>query len=563
MDIYAARPFKARNAEDFELSMILDVFVSPLGDARNPFDYENSIVKGGMGSGKSIFLKANYAYYLYAVLPSLLAEEDVVLPVLIRLSDFQHIKEPSEIYAAVIIQCIKELAALYGKLDSAERLLKLHSGMQSLPRMLIEPSRAGQVLEDVLKMTAEEYTETITHELGLKGGAAHEFMEVGAEFRKTAVKELVQKRNPGIGDVHDAYRRLLGDFNGSILLLIDEAGSLDRSFFQEGQQTSLFETLMNQFRTAEYLRTKIAVYPHSYSDILVETRYGDLVQLTEDVVEESGYFRFRERALSVMDKYIQAASDRRIKAHDVFNVNPSPKASGDALEQILYASGGNMRRLLHILDQCMTEASAMYNGRTKVEMDHVMGALRKHSVAAESIHTGLEREFLDTLAHTCRSRSTHRFQFPYKSPILAKYIGRSEEHNVLTITSAGAGRRGTTYQFDYAFCVNHDIPTHYIKNTEKIDKARSRQSGSWITRIAQISEQIIEHARIPGKVEGALQFVKGDIAFVIGDDGQDYFVARDNIIEADRAKALIEGKRIRYYPVRYDGAKIALAVEIL
>ena len=73
MDIYAARPFKARNAEDFELSRILDVFVSPLSDGRNPFDYENSIVKGGMGSGKSIFLKANYAYFLYSILPCLQA----------------------------------------------------------------------------------------------------------------------------------------------------------------------------------------------------------------------------------------------------------------------------------------------------------------------------------------------------------------------------------------------------------------------------------------------------------------------------------------------------------
>lgn len=563
MDIFEMRPFKARNAEDFELSMILDVFVSPLGDNRNPFDYENSIVKGGMGSGKSIFLKANYAYYLYAILPSLLASKPVVLPALIRLSDFQHLRQPSEIYNAVIVQCVKELADLYTQLRSADRLMKLHLGMQSLPRMLVEPSRAGEVLEDVLKLTAEEYTETITHELGAKTGVTSKFMEAGADYRKTDVKELVQKRNPGISDVHDAYRRLLGDFDGSILLLIDEAGSLDRSFFQEGQSTSLFETLMNQFRTAEYLRTKIAVYPHSYSDILIETRYGDMIQLTEDVVDDTGYLRFRERALSVMDKYIQAASDRRVKTHDVFNVNPSPKASGDALEQILYASGGNMRRLLHILDQCMSEVVSLRNGRTKVEMDHVLSALKRHSAATESIHVGPERDFLETLAATCRSRSTHKFQFPYKSPVLGKYIGRSEEHNVLTINSAGAGRRGTTYQFDYAFCVHHDIPTHYVKNTERIDKTRSRQTGTWITRVAQISEQVIEHAKIPGKVEGALQFVKGDFAFVVGEDGQDYYVAKENVIEADREKALIEGKRIRYYPVRYEGAKIALAVEIL
>ena len=88
MNIYTARPFKNRNAEDFDISDILDVFVNPLSDLRSPFDYENSIIKGGMGSGKSIYLKANYAYYMYSIMPALLSEEPVVLPVLIRLSDF-------------------------------------------------------------------------------------------------------------------------------------------------------------------------------------------------------------------------------------------------------------------------------------------------------------------------------------------------------------------------------------------------------------------------------------------------------------------------------------------
>lgn len=563
MNIYELRPFKARNAEDFELSAILDIFVSPIVDAKNPFDYENSIVKGAMGSGKSIFLKANYAYYLYSIIPSLLAGEPVVLPVLIKLSDFQHIKEPHEIYNAIIVQVMKELAGLYQQLSSADRLIQLHHGMRSLPQGIVAPSRSGKVLEDILKLTADEYKETVTSEIGAKGSITHQFIELGTDFKKTAVKEVQQKRSPGIGDIHDAYAHLLGTFNGSLLLLIDEAGSLDKSFFKDGEHTSLFETLMNQFRTAEYLRTKIAVYPNSCSDILVETRYGDTVPLTENVDDELGYFKFRERALSIIDKYIFTVSDGSMKMHDVFVLNLSPRAIGDPLEQVIYASGGNVRRLLHILDQCMLEAYSQHKGAGKVNHDNILSALRKHSSEAESIHTGLERDFLDVLANTCRARSTFRFQFPYKSPILSKYTTKSEEHNVLTVSTAGSGRRGTTYQFDYAFCINHDIPTHYIKDTEKIDKSRSRETGTWITRIAQISEELIEHAKIPGKIEGVLEFVKGDRGFVKSDDGQDYFVARHNFIEADREKPLIEGKRIRYYPIRYDGSNIAVAVEML
>jgi len=80
------RPFRNRNAENFELSEILDVFVDPLSDANNPFDFENSIIKGRMGSGKSMFLKANLAYHLYTMVPCLLENKPPTIPVFMRLT---------------------------------------------------------------------------------------------------------------------------------------------------------------------------------------------------------------------------------------------------------------------------------------------------------------------------------------------------------------------------------------------------------------------------------------------------------------------------------------------
>ena len=48
-------------------------------------------------------------------------------------------------------------------------------------------------------------------------------------------------------------------------------------------ETAYFEILMNQFRTIPFIRTKIAVYPNSYSDMLTETRYGDIIKLEHSV----------------------------------------------------------------------------------------------------------------------------------------------------------------------------------------------------------------------------------------------------------------------------------------
>ena len=563
MNIFQKRPFKIRNAEDFEISKILDIFVNPLDASRSPFDFENSIIKGEMGSGKSILLKANYAFYLYSIVPSLLSDEPVILPVQIRLSDYQHIRDPDEIYKNIIYGVIKGIAKVYSELQSAQRLMQIHEGMRSLPKSIFQGSRLDNVLGDLVEMQADAYKAVITKELGFTSKLKSKFMELGAQFKKTRLKEITGSRNPGISDVHAAYEFLLGDFNGSILLLIDEAGSLEKSFFRGGQGTSLFEVIMNQFRTAEYLRTKIAVYPHSHSDVLVETRYGDLVYLNENITDTNGYKRFRERAIGIIDKYVESASREEYQILDIFDINPSPDAEGDSLEQVIYASNGNMRRLLSILDTCMQQAYSEHNGDGKINPTHVAKGLRTHSESAESIFNANDKEFLNTLAKTCRSRSTYRFRFPQKAPLLAKFLNKSEEHNLISITEAGSGRRGTTYEFDYAFCVNHNIPTHYIKDSERVDKNRSRKTGDWISRIAQISEEIIEHAHIAGKLEGEIDHVGYDSGFARTDSGEEYYINRKDVIESDRNKTFIQGRRVRFYPVKYEDSNLAYSIEIL
>jgi hypothetical protein len=87
-ELYLSRPFKVRNADEYELTNILNLFVSPLDGLNTPFDFENTIVKGRMGSGKTMYLRANHAFYLFGLVPSLLEQSsELILPVLIRLSE--------------------------------------------------------------------------------------------------------------------------------------------------------------------------------------------------------------------------------------------------------------------------------------------------------------------------------------------------------------------------------------------------------------------------------------------------------------------------------------------
>src|SRR3546814_15758996 len=91
-----------------------------------------------MGSGKTMFLRANYAYYLYGMVPSLIENSsELILPVFIRLSDFQHIKNSEEVYRNIIIKIVEELTSVYLKLIDAKKLAEIHTGFRFLKEELL------------------------------------------------------------------------------------------------------------------------------------------------------------------------------------------------------------------------------------------------------------------------------------------------------------------------------------------------------------------------------------------------------------------------------------------
>lgn len=561
--LYQRRPFKTRNADEYDLEQVLDLFINPLAGLSSPFDYENIIVKGRMGSGKTMFLRANHAYYLYGLVPSLLNNEELILPVLIKLNNFQHLNEPNEIYRSVIIKIIEEMTSAYLNLLDAKRLAELHSGVKSIANRIDSSDRLSLSIKQLAKLGSEEYVERITTELGVKGELKHSFFNLSADWRKNKITELKTKPNPGIKDVEECYSNLLENQNGKILLLIDEAGSLDNKFFREEENTTAyFEILMNQFRTASFIRTKIAVYPNSYSDMLTETRYGDVIKLEHSVKDDRDYQTFRQNILKVVESYINKDSDSKLLPAHLFEINDATK-SNDSIEQIAFASSGNMRRLINILDLSMAEAYKEHPQKLFVTKIDAINAIMEHASTIESLFTADEKVFLQKLVDACRSRSTSRFRFPAMSPVLYKYTNRSQEYNLINIDELGTGRRGNTYSFDYAYCLLKNIPSHYITDTEKIDRDRSLETGVWITRVTQLSQEVLEQAELPGKIEGEIQFLRGKSGFVKSDDGSEYFFLESNIIETDRNKPMFRGKRLRFYPSKFDDTNMAINIEIL
>src|SRR3990167_2998079 len=396
-EIFKSRPFKVRNADEYDVSNILSLFVNPINGLATPFDYENSIIKGRMGSGKTMYLRANHAYYLSALVPSLINKTDgLILPVFIRLNDFQHIKEPSEIYRAIIIKIIEELTSIYLHLEDMKHLAAIQSGIQQLPENLLGAHKLAASLKQLAQLGSDEYIERVSTELGLKGGIKPKFFELSADWKNSTLTELRKKPNPGIKDIEECYKNLLEGQEGRILLLIDEAGSLVKNFFKNGDDTCFFEILMNQFRTAAFIRTKIAVYPNSFSDMLTETRYGDAVVLEDDIFSDQGYSRFRSRTLDMICNYLNPNSYRNseILPQDVFNISDK---SDDPIEQIIFASNGNMRRMMQLLDLTLDAAYSEHGYAVKVEKKHATSALVSHANKSESEFNHQELELLHSL----------------------------------------------------------------------------------------------------------------------------------------------------------------------
>lgn len=564
VDLFRGRPFKTRNADEYDLSSILNLYVNPINGLTTPFDYENTIIKGRMGSGKTMYLRANQAYYLYGILPSLIdRSEEIVLPVFIRLSDFQHIKDPGEIYRGIIIKIIEELTSIYVHLQDQRKLTEMHTGVKFLTEEMFSAHKLSASMRQLAKLGCDEYIERVTSELNAKAGGKASFIELSANWKSGEFSEIKKKPNPGIKDIESCYKNLLEGQEGKILLLIDEAGSLDRKFFQNDEGAGFFEILMNQFRTASFIRTKIAVYPNSYSDMLTETRYGSVIRLEESVYDDRGYKRFRARALSIIENYINPRSheDLSYKANDIFEL--SDDAYGDCLEQLLYASQGNMRRLIQLLDLSLNSAYRDAPDSLVVSKEHALEALREHAEEIESIFGVTERSFLENIVGVCRARGAYKFKFPNMSPILYKYSIKSREYNLINIDELGAGRKGTVYSFDYAYAILKDLPTHYIEGSEKFNKERTLRAGKWINRVALISEELIEQAGLPGKVEGKIDYVHKDSGFIVGFDDEKYFFQDSYIVEADKGARVIFGRKVRFYPAQVGDTKIATNIELL
>lgn len=562
-DIILKRPFQVRNADEFADQNILELFVDPTVGVAGPFDYNNEIIKGKMGTGKTMYLRANLIYYLSILVPQMIEQDTIILPLYIKLSDYQNLNKPEEIYDKILIRLIHEMLSTCDRLQSANELVKLHTGIRSNLFGLWFSKMPQKSIQDKLnKLSAEEYIEQVTSELNAQGTFGNNFVKACGAYGKKEFTELKMKERPQISDVSAAYENLLRPINAKVLILFDEVGSINKCFFEEHGGSSYFETLMNQLRTLDYVRTKIAIYPHTFADILTETRYGDVVILEDDIYTKRGYDIFLLKMISIAEKYLSATADKEVIVEDIFELD---KDNMELFEQIIYASDGNMRRLVQLLDATLDECYRRCSANEKPNINDVLSAINRQALQMRSLYYGDDLDFLQTLANVCKKRKAYQFRFPNRSPLLLKYTNKSSEYNIIKINEIGTGRRGTIYAFDYSFCIYSDIPTHYQFDSERIARTRSRMEGDWITTVTTITDELLVQAKLPGKVDGTINYLNAErtAGFISDENRDDIFFTSESILESCRKTVLTKGRHVRFFPFALEKSITACEIEIL
>jgi hypothetical protein len=202
---------------------------------------------------------------------------------------------------------------------------------------------------------------------------------------------------------------------------------------------------------------------------------------------------------------------------------------GDAFEQILYASGGSSRRLMRLLERCLT--FRVNEGRASVPLtkEEVFQVISEYSAALVAGYKTTEQQLALSLSKACKKQGTFRFRVPGLSQALKPLHSSHEEFNIISVIELGAGTRGTTYQFNYPYCIQMTIPTHHLRDSQRLSSSRDSLRGEWISKVTSISRESLDIFADECRLTGTVTEHASNLILIAGSDGREYGAEGDYI----------------------------------
>lgn len=455
-------PFTFSNAEKISTNQIIQLFVASEGRNKSAVRFTgDAIIRGSRGSGKTMLLRYLNIFGNFTFDDNFKDKKvSESFPVLVNLSMIHNSEWKST---------VKSL------MESAEKLIfeSVLTALESKCKELNSPEFKSSLFRVKQKLGVLANQEgTIIWKLGV------------------AIKEN------------------MSNYFTHILLLIDEVAPVfPKEFFQDLENG--FLRWMNSIRNSGPYFTRIAVYPNDISDILNEDRFGSVVNLDYNIKNDDDFNLFRIYCKELVDKYLSLVSLNRINPTKISNIIEVIDNENDSLEQLIYASDGSSRRFTSLMDKCLT--SQRYTVNKVFNKEDVIGIIKEFSNNLLSSYDLSDRELAQSIAKACKKQVTYRFRMPGLTNFILALHAKNEELNIIKLAEVGTGRRGTTFEFTYPYCLLMDIQTHFLKETRKICTSRDRYTGEWISQVTTVTKDQIEYLSNEHRTEGHITEIGNDL----------------------------------------------------
>jgi hypothetical protein len=361
---------------------------------------------------------------------------------------------------------------------------------------------------------------------------------------KTRLDQLKNTTGTRIFKLGTAIEEYLSTYFKHVLLLIDEVATVfPREFFDNREHG--FVLWMNAIRNSGPFYTRIAVYPTDVSDVLNEERFGSIINLSYDVRNQQEFSLFYQYCNELVNKYLKQVSKDPICPTDIYNIlERATRPEADPLEQLIYASDGSTRRFLALMDKCLNSCSSETRPGRAIPLSKtvVLDVIRSYAQNLVSGYSDAERQMASNIAKVCRKQSTFRFKAPGLSLYLQPLFAAREEFNIVKLYDAGAGRRGSIYEFTYPFCILNDIQTHCLRDSKRIDHNRSYITGEWFGTSARVEPADL-YADGSRRATGTVREKVDDLCVIILEPGGQEMWAEtpENLEVGDRVSFMFTG----------------------
>ena len=459
-------PFTFSNAEKISTNQILKLFVASEGRNKSAVRLTgDAIIRGSRGSGKTMLLR-----YLN-ILGNILIDDNI------------KIKKVSESFPVLV-----NLSLIHG----SEWKSQVNSLIKSAEKLIFESV-----------ITALERKNNEINSMEFKS----------ALFRvKQKLNVLANQEGSDIWKLGVAVKENMSSYFTHILLLIDEVAPVfPREFFSDSDNG--FQRWMNSIRNSGPFFTRIAVYPNDISDILNEDRFGSIVNLDYNVKNIDDYLAYRDYCIELVNKYLNLVSIDRLNPAKISNIIDTTSAlENDCLEQLIYASDGSSRRFTNLMDKCLT--STKYVEGKVFNKEDIIDIIKEFSSNLLESYNLSERELAQSIAKVCKRQITYRFRLPGLTNLVSSLHAKNEELNIVKLAEVGLGRRGTTYEFTYPYCLLMDIQTHYLKETRKVCASRDSATGEWISQVTTIPKDQVEYLNKESRLVGIITEKDDDLVVI-------------------------------------------------